>query len=116
MKKLLFSVTKRDLRIEYFSGSGAGGQNRNKKMKCCRIFHPESGAMAIGTESKSQEQNRKQAFRRLAEIPKFKIWQKMKAGQMMVDNGEIEKRVEKGLKDILVEVRKDGEWVEEISA
>jgi len=30
MRELAFSVTKKDLEITYFSGTGKGGQHRNK--------------------------------------------------------------------------------------
>ena len=36
----------RDFRIEWYSGSGAGGQHRNKTQNCCRLIHIPSGTMA----------------------------------------------------------------------
>jgi len=35
--------TKKDFKIDWYSGSGAGGQHRNKHQNCCRIIHIESG-------------------------------------------------------------------------
>jgi len=32
VRKLLFSLTKKDFQITYYSGKGAGGQNRNRHM------------------------------------------------------------------------------------
>ena len=60
-------VRKADLRIEYFRGSGKGGQNRNKRDTACRITHKETGLSATAEEHKSQGQNRKAAFKRLAD-------------------------------------------------
>ena len=42
MKKLLFSITKKDFKIDYFSGTGAGGQHRNRHKNCIRLTHIES--------------------------------------------------------------------------
>ncbi len=68
------NVSKKDLRIEYFRGSGKGGQNRNKRDTACRITHKETGLKATAEEHKSQPQNRKAAFRRLTDqlIPLMK--------------------------------------------
>lgn len=59
-------LTKKDFRLEWYSGSGSGGQHRNKHMNCCRITHTETGISAVGTESRSRVTNQKQAFARLA--------------------------------------------------
>ncbi len=61
------NVTKKDLRIEYFRGSGKGGQNRNKRDTACRITHIETGLFATAEDQKSQLRNKKAAFRRLAQ-------------------------------------------------
>ena len=56
----------KDFRLEWYSGSGAGGQHRNKHDNCCRITHIESGIVAVGTSSKSRVTNQKFAFSHLA--------------------------------------------------
>lgn len=64
MKEL--HLTKNDFRLEWFSGQGKGGQNRNKVQACCRITHKESGLSAIGQRSRSRVDNQRDAFRQLA--------------------------------------------------
>lgn len=76
-KELLFSVTKKDLRIGYFSGTGAGGQHRNRHKNCVRMFHDESGAMATGQSSRERQANIKEAFNGLLKHTKFKVWHSM---------------------------------------
>ena len=36
-KELLFHAERKDFRIDYFSGTGAGGQYRNKHQNCVRL-------------------------------------------------------------------------------
>lgn len=84
-KELLFSVTKKDLEISYFSGTGAGGQHRNRHMNCVRIKHPESGVIVTGQEERSKEQNLRNAFKRLTENPKFQTWLKIKSSEYALD-------------------------------
>ena len=60
--------TKKDFKLEWFSGSGAGGQSRNKNMMCCRIKHLKTGLTAQSQEHKSQVQNQNIAFERLAQL------------------------------------------------
>ena len=58
-------LTKKDFKIEWFSGSGAGGQHRNKHQNCCRITHSETGLSAVGQTSRSRVTNQETAFRNL---------------------------------------------------
>jgi peptide chain release factor 1 len=59
-------VTKKDLRIDWFSGTGAGGQYRNKHMNSCRIMHTPTSLVGQSQDERSRVQNQKAAFRRLA--------------------------------------------------
>jgi len=64
MKEL--HLTRTDFEIEWFSGSGGGGQHRNKHDNCCRITHKETGLRAQGTEHRDRISNRRDAFHVLA--------------------------------------------------
>jgi len=61
-------LTKKDFKLEWFSGQGAGGQHRNKHQNCCRITHIESGITVNGTESRSRVENQRSAFSKLAKL------------------------------------------------
>lgn len=58
-------LTKKDFRVEWFSGTGAGGQYRNKHQNCCRITHIGSGLSAIATD-RERTSNQRKAFQELA--------------------------------------------------
>lgn len=79
MKKLLFSVTAKDLRIDTFRVSGHGGQKVNKTESGVRITHPPSGAVAQCTEYREQRKNKVEALRKLSRDPKFLAWVKLRA-------------------------------------
>lgn len=64
--KVLFSYTKKDFKLTWYSGTGAGGQHRNKHQNCCRITHIESGLSENGTANKSRVSNQRDAFNKLA--------------------------------------------------
>ena len=40
------NVNENDIRVEWFSGSGAGGQHRNKTQNSCRLHHIPTGIVA----------------------------------------------------------------------
>lgn len=63
-----FQVTKCDLEITYYRSSGAGGQHRNKVSTACRIKHIPTGITTTAEDSKSQNQNKKSAFKKLVDI------------------------------------------------
>ena len=108
--KPLLTLTKKDFVVTYYSGSGAGGQHRNKHQNCCRITHTESGITVRGTESKSRTQNRKTAFKRLTEHPIFKSWLKIKS----IHEQEIQDIVKEAMRpdNLKVETFTDGKWEE----
>jgi peptide chain release factor 1 len=63
MKEL--HLTKKDFRVDWFSGTGGGGQYRNKHQNCCRITHIETGLSATGQSHRERPANQKEAFNRL---------------------------------------------------
>ena len=114
-KKLLFSLSKDagDFVVEYFNGTGNGGQNRNKVAAACRIHHPKSGAMASCQEERSQKANRERAFKRLCETSKFKKWLRVETAKRAGTLKDIDAEVEKQMKNVKLEVRdENGRFVE----
>jgi protein subunit release factor A len=113
LKELLFSVTKKDLEINYFSGTGGGGQHRNKHQNCVRLKHAESGVMVTGQSEKSRQANLREALNNLVAHPKFRMWQAGKAIEI-VDGKNLEQRVEQMMtpEKMKIECRdEDGKWV-----
>jgi protein subunit release factor B len=56
-----------DVRIDYFRGSGPGGQHRNTSETGVRITHLPTGVVAVASESRSRHMNLQRAMARLAE-------------------------------------------------
>jgi protein subunit release factor B len=111
-KELLFSLTKKDFVVEYYNGTGNGGQNRNKVAVACRIHHPASGAISTCQEERTQKVNRERAFERLLKKPEFKKWLQIETAQRMGTLKNIEERVEREMKNIKMEVcGENGEFV-----
>ncbi len=48
------AIAKNDLKIEWYSGTGAGGQYRNKHQNSCRITHLPTGIM-VKSECRSRQ-------------------------------------------------------------
>lgn len=113
-QKPLLTLTRKDFIITYYSGSGAGGQHRNKHQNCVRIHHQESGVAVSGTEQKSRTQNQATAFKRLTDNPKFRSWLTIKS----IHEEEILKKVKLAMQpeNLKIEVFKDKKWTEEDSA
>ena len=113
MKELLFSVTKNDLEIDWFSGTGCGGQYRNKHQNCCRIRHKDSGAIATGQSQRDRVSNLKEAMENLIKSPKFKAWVKVRVGEVTGEKADIEAKVDRAMRHLKFEVKDEaGNWKE----
>lgn len=55
------SVLPEDLKVEWFSGTGAGGQHRNKHQNSCRITHLPTG-LVVAAQTRSRESSQAQAL------------------------------------------------------
>jgi hypothetical protein len=51
--------------VHIYRASGPGGQKRNKTSSAVRLVHRPSGLIVIGTESRSQHENKARALRRI---------------------------------------------------
>ena len=60
-------LLEREVEVQVFRASGAGGQHVNKTESALRLIHPPSGVVVIAQDSSSQHRNREIAFDRLIE-------------------------------------------------
>jgi protein subunit release factor B len=114
-KQLLFSVSKQngDFQVEYYNGTGNGGQNRNKVATACRIHHPKSGAMATCQEERTQKANRERAFTRLVKTAVFQKWLRIEMARKSGELDGIDRKVSEAMKQVKVEVHDaQGRWRE----
>ena len=114
-KEHLFSITKKDFDINYFSGTGAGGQFMNKHQNCVRLKHKASGARGTGQSHRNRKTNLQEALNSLTESSRFKLWINRKAYEVL-EGKTIEQKVDESMKseNIKVEVKDDdNRWKEE---
>lgn len=56
-------VTEDQFRYEWFSGTGPGGQHRNKTENCCRCIHMPTGIKATASSARSRKSNMESALK-----------------------------------------------------
>ena len=112
-KELLFSITRKDLKIQFFSGTGAGGQYRNKHQNCIRIQHAASGAIVTGQSARERQANIREAMTNLVKNPKFKIWHTQKVNEILTGKtlADIVNEMIKP-ENLKIEIKQDGKWIE----
>jgi len=93
--KLLFTVPRKELQVEYFRAGGPGGQHQNKTSSACRITHKPSGAVGESRQERKQHQNRKIALQRLADSKKFRNWARLQAAMVEQGHRDVEDKVNK---------------------
>jgi len=115
IRELLFSILPKDFKIGYFSGTGAGGQYRNKHQNCVRLHHLDSGTIVTGQSNRNRKANMDEAKKNLVKHPKFKMWHAQKVREI-IDGKTLDEKVKEMMipENLRVEVRKGGNWLSEI--
>lgn len=114
MKELLFSVTAADCDWSYTRGTGKGGQKRNKTSSAVHCTHRASGAHGYSEASRSQVQNKRDAFRKMVDTIAFRNWQRIEVARHLGIFDDIAKTVDYEMEhNVCVEVQSDGHWVKE---
>lgn len=103
MTEKLFTITKKDLRIETMRGRGNGGQNRNVRDTCVRITHLASGAVGFACDEREQLRNKRAAFKRMANDWRFRKWIAEQIAQPEIEASSTRRYTYKG--DISLENR-----------
>lgn len=87
-------MNEKDLRIDYFRGSGPGGQHRNTSETGVRITHLPTGIVVTATESRSRHMNLQKAMSRLEEKLAARLRRKRPRIATRPGKGAIARRLE----------------------
>lgn len=111
-RKLIFSVTKDDCDWSYTRGTGAGGQKKNKTSSAVHCKHRASGAKGYSEASRSQLDNRRDAFVKMCETKEFKQWHRMETLRRTGMMADIDRKIAEELSKVKIEIRINGKWTE----
>ena len=111
-KKPLFTVTARDCEWSYTKGSGNGGQKKNKTSSAVHCMHRPSGAHGYSEASRSQADNKQEAFQKMYESVEFQRWLNLEFMKRSGEMAEIERKVQQELTKVKTEIKIDGVWTE----
>lgn len=81
-RRLAFSVTIHDCRVDTFTVGGNGGGGKDTSNTGVRVTHEASGAMGRAVDTRSQAKNKSLAFRRMAESKEFQAWARLEASRL----------------------------------
>lgn len=95
--ELWFSMGRECFRIEFYRGSGHGGQKKQKTSSACRITHLPSGSVGTAEDSRMQHVNRALAFNRVTSTKKFQVWLKLHLAVKAQGNVSIDSMLDKQL-------------------
>ena len=73
-RRLVHRTTMKECRLDTFRAGGKGGQNQNKRETGVRITHIPSGAVGEARDERSQLQNKRLAFVRMAKSIAYQTW------------------------------------------
>jgi protein subunit release factor B len=108
MRKKILTVTADDCELQTFRAGGHGGQNQNKRDTGVRWIHHPSGARGESREHRTQWQNKKAAWKRMANTPQFKYWVAVQTKQVESEEKYLERMMKP--ENLREEHRIDGKW------
>lgn len=115
----LFSVTVDDCVVQHFRSGGKGGQHQNTSDSGARVIHEPSGARGESREQRSQLQNKRRAFEKMAAHPLF-VWWVHEETERLLGRTSAEDKVDQMLADpaqLRVETKDEtGRWAVERKA
>lgn len=90
-----------------------GGRKKNKTDSACRCRHRPSGAIGESSESRSQLQNKRMAFKKMANSIEMRSWINKRISEIK-DGQSVEQWVEDQMKpeNLKIEVKEGGKWTE----
>lgn len=109
--KAIFSCTKKDFEVTWFSGTGGGGQHRNKHQNCCRIKHKATGIIKTGQSQRERSANQREALQAIAKDRRFRAYCSLKLSEL--EKGKtVDEMVDEMMTpgNLKVEVKRCGKW------
>ena len=110
-REALFSLTAADFEWSYTRGTGSGGQKKNKTSSAVHCSHRPSGAHGYSEATRSQHDNKVEAFVKCTGNPKFQQWLRMEMMRKQGVLAQIDINVEREMKKVRIEGKdEDGRW------
>ena len=86
---------------------------RSKTSSAVHCHHPASGARSYSDITRSQHDNKRDAFVKMVNTPEFKKWHRLEIMRRMGTLAQVEETVERELRvNTRVEGRLNGKWVD----
>lgn len=81
-REKVLTVTLKDCEVNTFTVGGAGGQRRDHTNTGVRVKHPPSGAVGESRDSRVQHDNKRAAFLKMVNDPRFTYWVSVQTKQV----------------------------------